>query len=90
LKEEWQKEIELMRLRIVACRHKLALALKKKDFFYLNRQKGMFSLLGLNVEKVVLLKQKFALYLPDSSRINMAGLSDKNLAYVVKAIEAVL
>lgn len=90
LKKEWEKEIDQMRLRIDHYRQKLAEALKLKDFSYLKKQKGLFSLLGLSPEQVNVLKQSYALYLPDSSRINIAGVGSQNLEYIVSALEGVL
>ncbi len=90
LKKEWETEIDQMRVRINFYREQLAQALKKKDFAYLKKQKGLFSLLGLSPQQVALLKQKYALYLPDSSRINIAGVGSQNLKYIVSALEGVL
>lgn len=89
LRREWEKELEAMRQRINKYRNKLSDALGQ-DFSYLKNQRGLFSLLGLNVKQVELLKQQSALYLPASSRINIAGLGVKNLDYVVTSLKGVL
>ncbi len=89
LREEWEKELFQMRQRIVLYRQKLALALNGKAR-YLKQQQGLFSLLGLNQKQIVFLKQKYGIYLPNSSRINIAGVDHHNLTYVSKVLDGEL
>lgn len=89
LKVKWQEELEDMRQRIVLYRGRLARLLGEK-VFYLQKQKGLFSLLPLNKEQIARLREKYALYLPDSGRINIAGVNSQNLDYVASALQGVL
>jgi len=52
-------------------------------------QKGMFTYTGLEPHQVAVLTEKFHIYLLSSGRINMAGLTTKNVEYVAKAIHSV-
>jgi aspartate aminotransferase len=60
------------------------------DFSFMYRQNGMFSYSGLSKEQVDHLRSEYAIYMPGSGRINVAGLSPKNMDYVVEAIVSVL
>ena len=68
----------------------LAAQLKPHLYSFIERQKGMFSFLGVNAEQVDQLVNKHSVYLVGSSRINLAGLNQHNIAYVAKSIAAVL
>jgi len=61
-----------------------------KDFSFIEREKGMFSFLGVNVEQVQSLVNDYSIYLVDSSRINVAGINDENVEYLSKSLAAVL
>ena len=61
-----------------------------RDFSCLEDQNGMFSYTGLTKEQVARLKAEHAIYIVDSGRINVAGLTTKNLPVVCEAIAAVL
>ena len=60
------------------------------DFNFITNQKGMFSFLGISKEQINTLKNKHAIYMVDSSRINIAGLNSNNLEFFVKGIKAVV
>jgi aspartate aminotransferase len=62
----------------------------EQDFSFIEHQKGMFSFLGISAEQVDQLVNEHSVYLVGSSRINIAGLNQRNIAYVAKAIAAVL
>ena len=62
----------------------------EQDFSFIERQHGMFSFLGINAAQVDRLVNEHSVYLVGSSRINLAGLNQRNIAYVAKAIAAVL
>lgn len=84
----WKKELEAMRLRVVEMRK--AFAKELPIFSFVEQQKGMFSLLGIEKETVQKLKDEKALYMPGSGRINFAGLCSKNFQRVVESLKAVL
>jgi aspartate/tyrosine/aromatic aminotransferase len=94
LRQLWETELRGMRDHINKMREKLADMLAylgvPVDFSFLKRQRGMFSLTGLDKEQVRGLRQEFSIYMPDSGRINVAGLSDNNLETVATAISTVL
>jgi aspartate aminotransferase len=50
----------------------------------------MFSFLGLSVEQAVRLREEDAVYMLNSSRINVAGVNANNLDYLAKAVARVL
>ena len=94
LKQMWRDELKTMRKRIKHLRSQLVDAIKaegvEQDFSFIERQHGMFSFLGINAAQVDQLVNEHSVYLVGSSRINLAGLNQRNIAYVAKAIAAVL
>jgi len=89
----WADELNEMRNRILDLRMKLALKLSEAtnlDFNFITNQKGMFSFLGISKEQINTLKNKHAIYMVDSSRINIAGLNSNNLEFFVRGIKAVV
>jgi len=94
LRARWQGEVDGMRNRIHTLRALLADTLKKlgapRDFAFIKREYGMFSFLGVSKEQVQRLRTEFSIYMVDSSRINVAGVSPGNVEYLAKAIIAVL
>lgn len=94
LTKVWSDELTTMRQRIANLRSSLVSQLNqlqtKQDFSFIANEKGMFSFLGLNVEQVHQLKNQYSIYMTDTSRISVAGLTGNNLEYVANAIVAVL
>ena len=94
LKQEWESELAVMRDRISGMRKALAEGLNaggsSVDFSFMYKQNGMFSYSGLSKDAVDRLREEYAIYMPTNGRLNVAGLSPKNLDYVVEAILAVL
>src|SRR5690606_20524114 len=90
----WQTELTQMRERIVGLREQLVGVLnglqQERDFSFIARERGMFSFLGLTVEQVHRLKNEYSIYMTDTSRISVAGLTTEKMNYVAKAITAVL
>ncbi len=90
----WSDELSLMRQRIKKLRVDLVQALNqlqtKRDFSFIANEFGMFSFLGLSVEQVHKLKNNFSIYMTDTSRISVAGLTAEKMDYVSKAIVSVL
>ena len=50
----------------------------------------MFCFLGITENQVERLKQNFGIYMVNSSRINIAGITPKNIDYLANAIIKVL
>ncbi|MGP1931234.1 MAG: amino acid aminotransferase [Arsenophonus sp. ET-YP4-MAG3] len=94
LKKEWIEELTNMRKRIQRMRQLFVNILKeknaKKDFSFINKQNGTFSFSGLNEEQVTQLRKKYAIYMINSGRINIAGLTLENIVPLCKAIIDVL
>ena len=84
LRSEWEKELEGMRKRLKEMRH----ALEEAEVID-EGGKGLFSLLGIDKDQVNRLREEFAIFMPASGRINVAGLNKKNLPTVVEAIRKV-
>jgi aspartate/tyrosine/aromatic aminotransferase len=94
LSSHWRGELGAMRNRLRDMRSLLNGALEDKapgrDFSHLVRATGMFCFLGITAEQVVRLKQDFGVYMVDSSRMNVAGITADNVEYLAEAIAAVL
>jgi len=91
---EWIDELEEMRNRLQGMRVLLNDALLEKmpedDFSHLVRANGMFCFLGITPEQVERLKKDYGIYMVDSSRINMAGITEDNVGYLSDSIATVL
>lgn len=84
LAAEWRVELEGMRERIATLRQRLAAA--NPLFDYVGRQKGMFSMLPVTPEQVLKLRTDHAIYMADSGRFNICGLSDEQVGRFASAI----
>ncbi|HEX3595573.1 MAG TPA: aminotransferase class I/II-fold pyridoxal phosphate-dependent enzyme, partial [Polyangiaceae bacterium] len=94
LRASWEKELGAMRDRIRRMRalfvQRLATRGIERDFSFIERQRGMFSYSGLELERVRKLRSEFGLYIVDSGRICVAALNEKNIDYVAESIAKVL
>ncbi len=94
LRAAWEKELGAMRERIRSMRtlfvQRLAAKGIKRDFSFIERQRGMFSYSGLELPRVQRLRTEFGLYIVDSGRICVAALNEKNIDYVADSIAKVL
>lgn len=94
LRAEWESEVTAMRDRINGMRALFVDTLKAKgvqrDFSFLKQQRGMFSFSGLTKEQVETLRQKYAIYILASGRINVAGMTQSNMQPLCDAIADVL
>ena len=90
----WLEEVSEIRDRIKLMRSCFVDGLKKRgvqrDFSFVTEHNGMFSLLGLNIEQIKRLRDEFSIYLLHSSRVNVAGMTSKNMDYLCDAMAAVL
>jgi aspartate aminotransferase len=93
LRTRWEDEVRMMRERINGNRARFVTGLTDAgapgDHGPLLRQRGMFSLLGLNEEQVARLRDEFAIYVVGKGRVNVAGLTEDNLEPVCRALAAV-
>ena len=94
LTAQWKEELTGMRNRINGLRktlaEKIAAAGIQRDFSFIQRQSGMFSFMGLTVEQVHRLRDEFAIYTVNSSRINVASFNESNMDYFIEALAVVL
>jgi aspartate aminotransferase len=94
LRGSWADELGGMRNRIASLRRdlvaKLAKACPQRDFSFIERQRGMFSFLGVTKEQVHALRERHHVYMTDDSRMNIAGLKADNIAYFANAVASVL
>lgn len=90
----WQNELATMRDRIIGVRQVFADALAAESgsdqFEFVRHQKGMFSFMPLSVEQARALRRDFSVYLLDSGRINVAGITQTSAPYVARAVARVL
>jgi len=94
LRALWEREVAAMRDRINGMRklfvESLAAAGVAGDFSFITTQKGMFSFSGLTKEQVRALRGDHAIYIVDSGRINVAGMTAANMPRLCEAIKAVV
>jgi aspartate/tyrosine/aromatic aminotransferase len=94
LREIWQGEVAAMRGRINGMRRRFVEALQqagaKGEFSFVADQRGMFSFTGMSKEEVIALREQHAIYMVESGRVNVAGLTEANLGRVAEAVTAVL
>lgn len=83
LETRWRKELELMRNRMIDMRKRLSSAIHPKsnsfDPSVLNSHNGMFSQLPLSADSISALREDHGIYIPDSGRINVAGLLPEDI-----------
>lgn len=94
LRDDWESELAEVRGRISAMRTLLAERLAGNasgiDFGFIRRQKGMFSYFGIRPEQVKRLREDHAVYMMESTRINLAGVTRANINALANAVHAVL
>ena len=94
LRSKWEEDLSGIRNRVKDMRSLLVTELNNercsKDFSFIENQKGMFSYTGLNKDQVNSLKKNYSIYIVNSGRINIAGITTKNCKYIAKAINEVI
>ena len=94
LRDDWLVELAGMRDRLKEMRALFGAALREKapdhDFSHIERANGMFCFVGISTEQVERLKSEFAVYMVNSSRINVAGITKGNVEHLASSIAAVL
>lgn len=93
LRSIWEQEVADMRMRIQRMRLLFANTLQEKgaqnDYSFITQQNGMFSFSGLDEAQVQALRERFAIYIVNSGRINVAGMTLTNMSSLCEAIIAV-
>ena len=94
LRTEWDAELTEMRDRINGLRAQFVKQIQsigiEQDFSFIQREKGMFSFLGVDLDQVQSLVNDYSIYLVNSSRINVAGINDSNIDYLANSLATVL
>jgi aspartate aminotransferase len=94
LRQQWLDEVDAMRTRIQQLRtevvRQLAEVCRGRDFSFIARHHGMFSLFGITTEQVRELRAQHHIYMVDDSRMNIAGLRRENLEYFARSVATVL
>ena len=93
LGELWRTELVDMCGRINRLRTTLRERLEAasgRDFAFIEKEKGMFSFLGLSAEQAIKLREAHSVYMLNSSRINVAGVNARNIDYLADAVAKVL
>ncbi|MFV0279058.1 MAG: aromatic amino acid transaminase [Parahaliea sp.] len=93
LRASWQAELGGMCQRINGLRSQLRARLEaaaERDFGFIEREKGMFSFLGLSKEQAQTLRREHSVYMLDSSRINVAGVNARNIDTLARAVGQVV
>ncbi len=94
LRAQWDSEVKAMRDRINTMRTLFVDTLETKgvqrDFSFIAHQRGMFSFSGLTPEQVDVLRERYSIYIVNSGRINIAGMTKDNIVPLCEAIAEVL
>ncbi|WP_263138902.1 amino acid aminotransferase [Pseudomonas sp. RIT-PI-AD] len=93
LKRLWRQELDAMRQRVANLRLGLVEALQPfglaERFAHIGAQRGMFSYTGLSPTQVARLREASNVYMVGSGRANLAGLDERRLGDLARAIAAV-
>lgn len=94
LRGQWVGELTAMREHIASTRATFVAALQAQgvpgDFSFIARQKGMFSFSGLSDAQVKFLREQKSIYMVAGGRINVAGITSKNIDYLCASIKEAL
>lgn len=89
----WQQELAVMKERIIQLRtsfvKQLASHALSDSFASIAKERGMFSLIDLTLNEITALRKGYHIYLLNSGRINITGITSDNLAYLCECIAKV-
>jgi aromatic-amino-acid transaminase len=92
LRADWEAELEAVRRGMIALREKLAAELARLSgsnrFGFIAQHRGMFSRLGASPEQVERMRAEHGIYMIGDSRINVAGLNDRTVPILARAMIA--
>ena len=84
LRARWHVELTAMRDRINSVRQRIAAAHRRLAF--IGGQYGMFSMLPISKEQVLGLRANYGIYMADSGRFNVVGMSDEQIDRFIEAV----
>jgi aromatic-amino-acid transaminase len=84
LRARWHVELAAMRDRINSVRQRIAAAHPRLAF--IGGQYGMFSMLPISKEQVLGLRANYGIYMADSGRFNVVGMSDEQIDRFIEAV----
>jgi len=84
LRAQWHVELTAMRDRINSVRQRIAAAHPRLAF--IGGQYGMFSMLPISKEQVLGLRENYGIYMADSGRFNVVGMSDEQIDRFIEAV----
>lgn len=84
LRAQWHIELAAMRDRINSVRQRIAAAHPRLAF--IGGQYGMFSMLPISREQVLGLRENYGIYMADSGRFNVVGMSDEQIDRFIEAV----
>jgi len=84
LRADWRAELDEMGGRIRSLRGRLAAY--DERLAYIGGQHGMFSMLPLSKDAVLALRESHGIYMADSGRFNVVGLSDESVDRFAQAV----
>ena len=94
LEKDWRQCLVTMSGRIAEMREALRAALETRvpdrDWSHITSQIGMFSYTGLSAPQVMKLRADYHVYMLESGRLSMAGVTKGNVEPLADAIQAVL
>ncbi|MDV7103533.1 amino acid aminotransferase [Vibrio sp. TH_r3] len=86
----WKEELVSMQLRLVNLRdllcNELRVSHQSEQFDFIKSHQGMFTVLGFSAQQMQVLKDDYGIYGVADGRINIAGLTEKDIPYVANAI----
>ncbi len=86
----WKQELSEMQQRLVNLRSTLCNELRNNhntsQFDFIENHKGMFTVLGFSQDQMTQLREEYGIYGVGDGRINIAGLTEKDIPYVAEAI----
>ena len=86
----WKQELSEMQQRLLNLRQTLCNELRNNyntsQFDFIESHKGMFTVLGFSQDQMARLREEYGIYGVGDGRINIAGLTERDIPYVAQAI----
>lgn len=91
LREQWMSELATMRNRVTSIRHQLAMtgSIAGLDFEWIGKGNGLFATFDMTPAQCERMGSEFAIHMPDTGRINIAGLTQENVERFAIALKSV-